>query len=76
MEGETKAIQATPAPPDLEPRLVHVGDIRFELGETSLGGNTPRGAFLYVPITGGNCPIGSLRIRSPKAKLGDSFRLF
>ena len=41
---------------DLELRLVYIGDIGFEIGETSLAGDTPRGGggFL-VPITGGIC---------------------
>ncbi|KAL9629229.1 MAG: hypothetical protein Q9164_006967 [Protoblastenia rupestris] len=53
MQEEPPTIPAPPAPLDLEPRLVHIGDIRFEIGDTSLAGDTPRGTFLYVPITGG-----------------------
>lgn len=51
MQKESLAVPA--APQDLEPRLVYIGDIRFEIGETSLAGDTPRGTFLYVPIIGG-----------------------
>lgn len=51
MQEEPPAFPATPL--DLEPRLVHIGDIRFEIGDASLAGDTPRGTFLYVPIIGG-----------------------
>ena len=56
---------AVPAPPqDLELRLVHIGHIRFDLGETSLAGDTPRGTFLYLPIIGGIlCQVS--RVLSP-----------
>ncbi|KAL8826321.1 MAG: hypothetical protein Q9191_003872 [Dirinaria sp. TL-2023a] len=54
MEEEQRSAAPTSlAPPDIEPRLVHIGEIRFEIGETSLGGETPSGTFLYVPILGG-----------------------
>jgi hypothetical protein len=35
------------------PRLVHIGEIQFHLGEVTTGGVTPRGTFIFCPITGG-----------------------
>ncbi|KAJ5237725.1 hypothetical protein N7489_007816 [Penicillium chrysogenum] len=47
MEPQTKD-------PDPLPRLVHIGDIQFNLGEVTTGGVTPRGNFIFCPITGGH----------------------
>ena len=46
MEPQTKD-------PDPLPRLVHIGEIQFNLGEVTTGGVTPRGTFIFCPITGG-----------------------
>ncbi|KAH7113722.1 hypothetical protein B0J11DRAFT_541178 [Dendryphion nanum] len=40
--------------PDPLPRLVHIGEIHFNLGEVTTGGVTPRGSFIFCPITGGH----------------------
>lgn len=53
MEENYSALPTAAAPPDTEPRLVHIGEIRFDIGETTLAGETPRGTFLYIPIIGG-----------------------
>lgn len=46
MESHTKD-------PEPLPRLVHIGEIQFKLGEVVTGNSTPRGTFLFCPIIGG-----------------------
>ncbi|KAI9046666.1 hypothetical protein LZ554_009407 [Drepanopeziza brunnea f. sp. 'monogermtubi'] len=53
MESPTKDDAAT-TDTDPLPRLVHIGEIEFHLGEVTIGRETPRGTFLFCPITGGH----------------------
>ncbi|KAI0391821.1 hypothetical protein F5Y17DRAFT_438826 [Xylariaceae sp. FL0594] len=47
-------MEVTTNPPEPLPRLVHIGEIQFNLGEVYSGKSTPRGAFLFCPIVGGH----------------------
>lgn len=50
MESHTKD-------PDPLPRLVHIGEIQFNLGEVIKGELSPRGTFSFCPITGGELKL-------------------
>ncbi|KAL8699008.1 MAG: hypothetical protein Q9201_006254 [Fulgogasparrea decipioides] len=76
MEEKASTVPATSTPPGTEPRLVHIGDIRLELGETSLGGETPRGSFSLGPDNWRYRPEEPLEAQSaPKLQVADILSL-